>query len=118
NGLGGYVMPGNEMFPWIHIEDEVGIIIKSIENKSFRGTINTVGGNDTSKEFSRKLGSVLGMRGSIPIPRFMIKRMFGKAADLVTGGSAIKSSRMDELGYKIRFLDLEEAFKTLYPESK
>ena len=113
-GLGGYVMPGKQIFPWIHIKDEIGVIIKAIENPSFHGPINLVAGNDTSKEFSRKLGKSLHKRSGLPIPQFVIKRMFGKASDLITGGSYVESKRMDELGYKPVFKELESAISSLY----
>lgn len=113
-GLGGYVMPGKQIFSWIHIKDEIGVIVKAIENSSFHGSINLVAGNETSKDFSRKLGKALHKRSGLPIPQFVIKRMFGMASDLVTGGSYVESKRMDELGYKPVFNDLESAISNLY----
>ena len=113
-GLGGYVMPGKQIFSWIHIKDEIGVIVKAIENTSFHGPVNLVAGNETSREFSRKLGKVLHKRSGLPIPQFVIKRMFGTASDLVTGGSYVESMRMNELGYKPVFKDFESAISDLY----
>ena len=107
-------MPGKQIFSWIHIKDEIGVIVKAIENTSFHGPVNLVAGNETSKEFSRKLGKVLHKRSGLPIPQFVIKRMFGTASDLVTGGSYVESMRMNELGYNPVFKDFESAISDLY----
>ncbi|MGP6293240.1 TIGR01777 family oxidoreductase [Caldiplasma sukawensis] len=112
-GLGGYVRPGDQIFPWISIEDEVGIFIKSLENDNFSGPINAVAGNISSKEFSRGIGEALGKKSGLPVPGFIIKTLFGPASDLVLKSQFVKSSRMDELGYKIKNSDYFDTVKKI-----
>lgn len=116
-GMGGYVRPGNQQFPWISMEDEVGVIMQCLKNDSFSGPINCVAGNITSKKFSEVIGSVIGHRGSLPIPKFIIKSMFGKASDLVTHSQIVTSTRMEELEYMIHENTMEESLNKLFKEN-
>ena len=113
-GLGGYVSPGSQIFPWVHIDDETGIIIQAVQNEKFHGAINSVGGTVTSKEFSNQIGIAMGKSSRLPIPKFIIRSMFGKASDLVLRSQLIKSERMDELGYKIKYDKISEALKEIF----
>ena len=110
-GLGGYVRPGDQIFSWVGIEDEIGIILKVIENEGFSGPINCVSGTVSSKEFSNAIGKIMGKRGSLPIPGFIIKSMFGKAADLVLKSQIVSSSRMKSLDYTIQGKSLEDTLR-------
>lgn len=113
-GLGGYVSPGNQIFPWVHIDDENGIIIQAIQNDKFHGPVNSVGGTITSKEFSNQIGIAMGKSSRLPIPKVIIRSMFGKASDLVLRSQIIKSERMDELGYKIKYDKISDALKQIF----
>ena len=110
-GLGGYVRPGSQIFPWVHMDDEIGIIISSIENPNFSGPINSVGGNCTSRIFSESVGKALNKKSGLPIPGFIIKSLFGKASDLVLKSQLIKSEKIESLGYKIKFSDINIAME-------
>ncbi len=107
-GLGGYVSPGDQIFPWVHIEDEIGM-----ENEKFHGPINCVDGNLSSKEFSAQIGKAMGKGSRLPIPKFIIRGMFGKASDLVLQSQLIKSERMEELGYELKYEKIGDALKNL-----
>ncbi len=117
-GLGGYVRPGSQIFPWIHMDDEIGIIMSAIENTGFSGPINCVGGNCTSRIFSESVGKVLKKKSGLPIPGFIIKSLFGKASDLVLKSQLIKSEKMESLGYKIKFADINIAMEDALKEKK
>lgn len=112
-GLGGYVRPGDQIFPWISVEDEVGIFIRSLENNNFSGPINAVAGNISSREFSRGIGEALGKKSGLPVPGFLIKTLFGPASDLVLKSQFVKSKRMEELGYKIKNSDYYDTVKKI-----
>lgn len=113
-GLGGYVRPGGQQFPWIGIVDEVGIILQCLKNDAFFGPINCVVGNITSRKFSESIGMAIGRRGGLPIPKFIIKSMFGKAADLVTQSQIVTSTRMEELKYEIQEKSMEDSLNNLF----
>lgn len=116
-GLGGYVRPGGQQFPWISIVDEVGIIMQCLKNDTFSGPINCVAGNITSRKFSETIGMAIGRRGSLPIPKFIIKSMFGKASDLVTQSQIVTSARMGELKYEIQEKSMKDSLSNLFKEN-
>src|SRR6476660_8283764 len=39
--IGGPVLPGTQYFSWVHIDDEVGIILMALENEAATGPINS-----------------------------------------------------------------------------
>ncbi len=112
-GLGGYARPGTQVFPWVHMEDEVGIIMKAIENNNFSGPINCVGGNTTSRIFSESVGKAMNKKSGIPIPGFIIKTLFGRASDLVLKSQTIKSERLGDLGYELKYKDINLTMESL-----
>ncbi len=113
-GLGGYISPGTQMFPWVHIDDQVGIIIRAMSNPEFSGPVNSVAGCVSSREFSRAIGKAMGKGSRFPIPAFVVRSLFGKASDLVTGSQVIRSERMEELGYRAKYTSIEDAMANLY----
>ena len=100
------------------LDDEIGIIMSAIENTGFSGPINCVGGNCTSRIFSESVGKVLKKKSGLPIPGFIIKSLFGKASDLVLKSQLIKSEKMESLGYKIKFADINIAMEDALKEKK
>jgi uncharacterized protein (TIGR01777 family) len=112
-GLGGYVRPGDQVFPWIHMDDEIGLILATMENTNFVGAINCVAGNVTSRDFSQSVGKAMTKRSSFPIPSFIIKSLFGRASDLVLKSQTIKSTRMDELSFELKYKNLDEAMESI-----
>jgi uncharacterized protein len=55
--MGGFVLPGTQWYPWIHIDDEVGIIMLALEDERVRGPINvTAPEPPTNREFYKALG--------------------------------------------------------------
>ena len=113
-GLGGYISPGTQMFPWVHIDDQVGIIIRAMSNPEFSGPVNSVAGCVSSREFSRAIGKAMGRGSRLPIPGFVVRSLFGKASDLVTGSQVIRSERMEELGYVMKYSSIEDAMANIY----
>ncbi len=113
-GLGGYVSPGSQMFPWIHWEDQISLIINAIEKKSFSGAVNSVTGSVSSKDFSTAIGKAMGKSSRLPIPGFAIKALFGKASVLVTGSQVIKSARQEELNFTPKYTTIEQAMEEIY----
>ena len=117
-GIGGYVRPGNQLFPWIHMEDEIGIITSVMEDSSFKGPINCVGGNCTSRAFSESIGKALNKRAGLPIPGFVIKFLFGRGSDLVLKSQSIKSEKIESIGYGIKFADINAAMEDILKTEK
>ncbi len=55
--LGGWLGNGKQWFPWIHIDDIVGIYLHAIDNANINGAVNAASpGIVTNKEFSKTAG--------------------------------------------------------------
>ena len=76
--------------------------------------MNSVDGSVSSREFSRAIGKAMGKGSRFPIPAFVVRSLFGKASDLVTGSQIIKSERMEELGYVMKYSSIEDAMANIY----
>ena len=111
-GVGGVVGSGKQWMPWIAIDDIVGIIHFVLENE-ISGAINTTAPNPvTNYDFTKTFGKVINRPTIFPIPEFAIKLMFGEMGEtLLLQGSRVVPKRLQELGYKFKFTDLEEAMK-------
>ncbi len=72
--LGGWLGNGKQWFPWIHIDDIVGIYLHAIDNSNINGAVNAASpGIVTNKEFSKMLGKVLSRPALFPIPKLALR---------------------------------------------
>jgi uncharacterized protein (TIGR01777 family) len=112
--LGGPIMPGSQYYSWIHLADEIGILLLALEDERAAGPINaTAPGAVTSREFAATLGRVLGSPSWIPAPELAIRAVLGEMADIVVQGQRVVPRRAQELGYGFRFPELGPALRDL-----
>jgi uncharacterized protein (TIGR01777 family) len=111
-GVGGVLGSGKQWFPWIAIDDIIGVIHFALENE-ISGAINTVSPNPvTNYEFTKTFGKVLNRPTIFPVPEFAIKMMFGEMGEnLLLKGCRVVPKRLQELGYEFKFPNLEDAFR-------
>jgi uncharacterized protein (TIGR01777 family) len=113
-GLGGRLGTGKQWMPWIHIDDEVGIIMHALENAGVSGPVNLSAPNPvTNVEFTSMLASALKKPAFLPTPAFAMKTVLG---DL--GRSILESQRAvpqvaTVRGYEFQHPDLAGAFRDL-----
>ena len=113
-GVGGPVLPGTQWLSWIHRDDEVGIIIKAIDDDTISGPINAAAPMpQTNAQFSRTLGEVLGKPAWIPVPGFAVQLAVGGAAETVTTGQYVVPKQALDHGYQFRFTSSEAALRDL-----
>ncbi len=112
--LGGYLGNGKQWFPWIHIDDIVGIYIKAIDSEKLSGAINAASpGVVRMKEFSKTLGRVLHRPSFLPIPKFAIKVLKGELGNYVTDSQRVVMDKLLKSEFKFKFENLEEALRDL-----
>jgi uncharacterized protein len=112
--MGGFVLPGTQWYPWIHIDDEIGIMMLALEDDRVRGPINvTAPEPPTNREFYKKLGKVLHRPCWFPMPGSLFKLFLGEAAVVVTRSRRVVPRKALESGHKFRYPDLEEALQQL-----
>ena len=101
---GGYVGSGKQWMPWIHVEDEVGLIQFLIEQENAIGAFNATAPNPvTMEEFCKALGSALNRPCWAPVPASALTLLLGEMAEmLLTGQRAVPKAAQD-LGYRFRY---------------
>lgn len=113
-GLGGRMGSGRQWMPWIHIEDEVGLIDFLLQHEECRGPYNACAPNAVrNAEFARTLGRVLHRPALLPAPACVLRLAFGEMSDLLLGGQHLQPQRTLDAGYQFRFPDLEAALADL-----
>jgi uncharacterized protein len=112
-GLGGPIAGGGQYLPWIHIDDEVRILLWALDDERVSGTINASAPEAvTNREFSRTLGRVLRRPAVLPVPKLAVALMRGgELADTVAGGQRVIPRRALDLGFEFRYPDLEQALR-------
>lgn len=112
--IGGPLGNGKQWFPWIHIDDIVGVYIHSILNDNLTGAVNAASPNIcTMSEFAKTLGKVLKRPSLFPVPKFALKLAIGEAGNVVLMGQRVSVNKLLSSGYKFKFEKLEEALKDL-----
>ncbi len=113
-GLGGRMGSGRQWMPWIHLEDEVGLIDFLLHHEDCRGPYNACAPNPVrNAEFARTLGRVLHRPALLPAPACVLRLALGEMAGLLLGGQHLQPQRTLDAGYRFRFPDLEAALADL-----
>jgi hypothetical protein len=114
-GLGGPIAGGGQYMSWIHIDDEIALIIWAIDDDRVAGKLNATAPNPvTNRELSKALGRVLGRPAVMPVPGFAVSLIRGRElAETVKGGQQVVPRRASDLGYTFRHPELEPALRDL-----
>ena len=116
-GVGGPLAGGGQYMPWIHLDDEVRLLLWALDTDQASGTYNAAAPNPvTNREFSKALGRVLRRPAVVPVPKLALKARFGdELGEIVTGGQRTVPRRALDAGFAFRHPDLEPALKDLLP---
>ena len=114
-GVGGPLAGGRQYMSWIHIDDEVGILLWALDNEKVSGTINATAPNPvTNRELSKAIGRAIGRPAVMPVPGLVLDLKFGSEfGHVLRGGQRVMPRRALDLGYRFRFTDIDEALKSL-----
>lgn len=114
-GVGGPLAGGRQYMSWIHIDDEVGILLWALNNEKVSGTVNSTAPNPvTNRELSQALGRALNRPASVPVPGFVLDLKFGgEFGKVLRGGQRVMPRRALDLGYEFRYSDIDSALQNL-----
>ena len=112
--VGGRLGSGKQWFPWIHLDDEVGLIKFLIDNEKADGPFNATAPNPvTTDEFCKALGKVLNRPSWAPVPASLLSLMLGEMAEmLLTGQRALPAAAL-KLGYQFKYQNVFDALASL-----
>jgi len=114
-GLGGPLAGGEQYLSWIHIADEIGILLWALDDEKVEGTVNASSPNPaTNKDFSKALGRALNRPAVMPVPGLILDLKFGKEfGQVLRGGQRVIPKRTEALGYEFSYPKLDAALRDL-----
>jgi uncharacterized protein (TIGR01777 family) len=114
-GVGGPIAGGRQYMSWIHIDDEVGILLWALDSETVSGAVNSTAPNPvTNRELSHAIGRALKRPASMPVPGFVLDLKFGSEfGKVLRGGQRVMPRRALDLGYEFRYREIDSALKSL-----
>lgn len=113
--LGGGPLAGGEFWqPWIHLADEVGLILFALDAPAAQGPLNAAAPSPVrNRDLARALGRALHRPALLPTPRLALRLALGELSrELLASQRAVPRKAL-ELGYRFRFPELERALQDL-----
>ncbi|MCC7105167.1 MAG: TIGR01777 family oxidoreductase [Chloroflexi bacterium] len=112
--LGGPLGNGQQPFPWVHLDDVVGLYNTALTQERVSGPVNAVAPEVlTNREFSARLAESIGRPSWLPVPAVAIKLALGERSTLLLDGQNVKPVRALEIGYRFRFRTVDLALRDL-----
>jgi len=112
-GGGGPMGGGKQWMSWISLDDQIYAMNHLIMEESSQGVYNVTAPYPVrQRRFAKLLGSVLRRPAFIPLPRFMIKILFGEMGERLTLDSQrVLPDRLIDEGYKFVHENLEDGLR-------
>ena len=100
--------------PWIHLEDEVGLIQFLMDHENAAGAFNATAPNPvTMEEFCKALARVLNRPSWAPVPASVLTLLLGEMAEMLLTGQRAMPKAAQDLGYSFRYPTILEALRSL-----
>jgi uncharacterized protein len=119
-GLGGKVGNGKQFWPWITLDDVIGVIRFAIENESLGGPINVCSPQQTTnKEFTKALGRALRKPTFFPLPSVVVTLTLGEMGqDALLTSTRARPEKLEQSGYSFKHPRIEEALSAVLSEPR
>ncbi|OGU57489.1 MAG: TIGR01777 family protein [Ignavibacteria bacterium RBG_13_36_8] len=112
--IGGPLGNGKQWFPWIHINDVVGIYLHALDNPKVNGVLNAAAPEFiTMKKFCETLGSIMHRPSFFRVPAFVLRILFGEGADILVKGAKVFPKKTIDSGYEFEYESIEPALRNL-----
>lgn len=112
-GLGGRIGDGQQLMSWITLSDLVQAYIFVLEDAAVSGALNAVAPDPvTNTSFTQALGSALGRPTIFPIPRILLKVLYGEMGkETALADLGVQPVRLKDLGFEWAQPDLRAALR-------
>lgn len=115
---GGPIGTGRQWFSWIHRDDLVNLILKSLQVPTIEGVLNATAPNPVRMtEFSHILGQVMNRPSWLPVPGFALEALLGDAAQVVLEGQQVLPKRTLDYGFDYQYPTLKQALEQILSSS-
>lgn len=114
-GIVGYFGSGQQIWPWIHMDDHINIIMHAINDTQVQGTYLATSPYPVSnKEMVRTISKQYSPhRLVIPVPRIFLSILLGEMNIVLFQSCPAFPTRLIKEGFKFRFATIQEAMKDL-----
>ncbi|GAB3255979.1 hypothetical protein GCM10027296_25500 [Chitinimonas naiadis] len=113
-GLGGRMGSGKQIMSWIHLDDVLALIARSLADSGMQGTYNAVAPEAVAQaEFARRVGQVLHRPAWLPLPAQPIRLLLGEMAQLFVDGQRVRPARLLAARFAYRYPSLNSALRDL-----
>jgi uncharacterized protein len=112
-GVAAVIGTGRQGFPWIHIDDAIGLLLWSLEN-DIRGPVNAVApGLVSQREFQAALCGALRRPLWLRVPAWPVRVALGEMSQLLVDGQYVEPVRALEAGFTFAHPQLQESLSRL-----
>jgi len=112
--LGSPLGDGKQWVPWIHLEDEVGLILHALENDGCRGPLNLGSPNPvTNEQMTREIARQMGRPVMPKVPAFMLKLVMQDLSEVAMSSQRMTPELAIKTGYTFPFTDFAAAVESL-----
>jgi len=111
---GGPIGDGAFWQSWIHLDDEVGLILAALGDERYTGPLNAVAPAPTrNRELARAIGAALHRPSFLPTPPAAIRLAVGGVAEVVMASQRVLPRRALGLGFAWSHPEVREAVASL-----
>lgn len=112
--LGGPIGDGSFWQPWIHLADEVGLLVWALGEERVRGALNASAPAPVrNRDLAKALGRALRRPSLLPAPAAAVRVLLGEMADVVVTGQRVLPEKALALGYRFGFPEVGAALRDL-----
>ena len=106
---------GTQMFPWIHIDDMVGVILHTLDRPEAAGRFNAVSpGIVDNRAFTAAFARALGRPIVWSVPEWLVRALVGaERSSILLRGQLVRPKRTLEAGYRFQYATIEDAMEDL-----
>lgn len=105
--------PGDQYFPWIHIDDLCSTYHKALTDSTMSGPFNAAAPHHVTHDML--MGEVARQKG-LPVflphvPAWLLRTVLGEMSVILTNGSRVSSDRLADAGFRFRYPDISSALR-------
>jgi len=111
---GGTMGEPGQWVPWIHLEDEIGLILYALDHESLRGPVNAGSPHPVTMDlFCRQIGQALHRPSWVPGYSTLLKLALPKRKDAFLASDRMAPEAALAAGYRFRYMDSGEALQAI-----
>jgi uncharacterized protein len=117
-GMGGPLGSGRQYVPWIHLDDQLAVVIAALEDQRMSGPMISAAPNPvTSRELAKAIGATLHRASFMPVPTIALRILLGEAAAMMLTGQRVHPRRLEQSGFTWRYPTIAAALTNLLSRS-